>query len=95
MIGAPSVLIAGASSGIGATYADRFARRGHDLVLVARDGARMQALAAHPHREVDADINWLPADLSELAEVEARLCDDPAIGVLVNNTGANLSGRVR
>ena len=41
----PTVLITGASSGIGATYAARFARRGHDLVLVARDTARMEALA--------------------------------------------------
>ncbi|TIM25174.1 MAG: SDR family NAD(P)-dependent oxidoreductase, partial [Mesorhizobium sp.] len=37
----PSVLITGASTGIGAAYAERFARRGHDLVLVARDMARM------------------------------------------------------
>jgi short-subunit dehydrogenase len=41
----PSVLITGASTGIGAVYADRFARRGHDLVLVARDRARMEKLA--------------------------------------------------
>ena len=40
----PSVLITGASTGIGAVYADRFARRGHDLVLVARDRARMEKL---------------------------------------------------
>jgi short-subunit dehydrogenase len=39
-------LITGALTGTGATYADRFARRGHDLVLVARDVARMEALAA-------------------------------------------------
>lgn len=41
----PAVLITGASSGIGATYAERFARRGYDLVLVARDGARLETLS--------------------------------------------------
>ena len=46
----PSVLITGASTGIGAVYADRFARRGHDLVLVARDRARMEALAERLRR---------------------------------------------
>ena len=45
----PTVLITGASTGIGATYADRFARRGHALVLVARDKSRMEALAAQLH----------------------------------------------
>ena len=59
----PSVLITGASSGIGATYADRFARRGHDLVLVARDGARMETLAAKLRQETGVAIDILPADL--------------------------------
>ena len=92
----PSVLITGASSGIGATYADRFARRGHDLVLVARDGARMKALAADLQAETGVAIDVLPADLTNLAElavVEARLRDDTKIGVLVNNAGASLGGR--
>lgn len=96
MTGKPSVLITGASSGIGATYADRFARRGHDLVLVARDGARMKALAADLHRETGVAVDVMPADLTNLAElavVEARLRDDPTIGVLVNNAGASLGGR--
>src|ERR1700730_1212875 len=91
----PSVLITGASSGIGAIYADRFARRGHDLVLVARDGARMEVLAEKLRREAGVAVDILPADLTDLGElvqVEARLRDDGRIGVLVNNAGASAAG---
>ncbi|GLH80198.1 SDR family oxidoreductase [Bradyrhizobium sp. SSBR45G] len=91
----PVVLITGASSGIGATYADRFARRGHDLVLVARDKARMETLAARLRAETGVAIDVLQADLTnpaELAMVETRLRDDRRIGVLVNNAGAALGG---
>lgn len=92
----PAILITGASTGIGATYADRFARRGHDLVLVARDAARMEALAAKLRAETGVSIDILPADLTradEIAAVEARLRDDDRIGTLVNNAGAGLGGR--
>lgn len=90
-----TVLITGASTGIGAAYAERFAARGHDLVLVARDIARLEALAARlrEHHAVSVDI--LPADLTQsadLAAVEARLRDDASIGTLVNNAGAAQSG---
>jgi len=91
----PSVLITGASSGIGATYADRFARRGHDLVLVARDAARMEALAERLRKETGVAIEVSPADLTrteDLETVAARLRADERIGVLVNNAGASLSG---
>lgn len=91
----PSVLITGASSGIGATYADRFARRGHDLVLVARDQARMVTLATELREETGVAIDVLAADLTnrdDLAKVESRLREDREIGILINNAGAALAG---
>jgi short-subunit dehydrogenase len=91
----PAVLVTGASTGIGAAYADRLARRGHDLVLVARDEARMHALATRLEQETDATIDILKADLtsaSDLALVEKRLREDDRIGVLVNNAGAAAQG---
>lgn len=91
----PTVLITGASTGIGAVYAERFAKRGHDLVLVARDQARLDALAARLRSEHDVTVDVIPADLTQLADlstVENRLREDARIGILVNNAGAALSG---
>ena len=90
-----SVLITGASSGIGATYAERFARRGHDLVLVARDNARLEALAIHLRQQYPVAVDVLQADLTQpgdLEVVEARLRDDSSIGILINNAGIAQSG---
>ncbi len=90
-----TVLITGASTGIGAIYADRFARRGHDLVLVARDKARLETLAARLREETGAAVDTLPADLTQpgdLAAVETRLREDARIETLINNAGAALSG---
>jgi len=91
----PTVLITGASSGIGATYAERFARRGHDLVLVARDKSRLDALAARLRQDTCVSVDVLQADLtqtSDLNSVEKRLRDDARIGILINNAGAAQSG---
>ena len=86
----PTVFITGASSGIGATYAERFARRGHDLVLVARDKARLDALAARLRQESNVAVDVLQADLTstaDLSALETRLRDDARIGILINNAG--------
>jgi len=91
----PSVLITGASSGIGAVYADRFARRGHNLVLVARDRARMQKLADRLRKDTGVTVDVLQADLTDdgdLALVESRLRDNSRIGILVNNAGMSAAG---
>lgn len=95
MAASPSVLITGASTGIGATYADRFARRGHDLTLVARDRKRMGALAARLRQETGVAVDIIQADLTQaadLAVVEARLRDDARIGILINNAGTAIGG---
>jgi short-subunit dehydrogenase len=91
----PSVLITGASTGIGAVYADRFARRGHDLVLVARDRSRMEELADRLRRETGVAVEVLRADLTDtqdLNQMETRLREDNRIGILVNNAGMSAAG---
>lgn len=85
-----TALITGASTGIGAVYADRLAKRGYDLVLVARNEARLRALAARLTEETGRSVTPLRADLSDkadLANVERVLREDQAITMLVNNAG--------
>jgi uncharacterized protein len=88
-------LITGASTGLGAVYADRLANRGHDLILVARDGARMEALAQQLRSATGRAVEVIAADLTaaeDLARVEHRLANDAAITMLVNNAGMSLNG---
>ena len=85
-----TALITGASSGIGAVYADRLARRGYDLILVARNQQRLSAVADKLRAETGRQVAVLPADLNEkagLAKVEALLRNDAGITMLVNNAG--------
>lgn len=88
-------LITGASSGIGSVYADRLARRGHDLILVARDVARLNSVAECIRVAAGVTVEVLSADLtvrSELASLESRLRADEAISILVNNAGILVNG---
>lgn len=91
----PKALITGASTGIGAVYAERLARRGYDLILVARDRERLQALAQRLQADTGRRVEVCRADLLEradLLQVERLLLDDPDIAWLVNNAGIAGSG---
>ena len=85
-----TALITGASSGIGALYADRLARRGYDLILVARNRERLEALARKLTDETGRSVEIVAADLgdkADLARIEALLKSDASITLLVNNAG--------
>lgn len=90
-----TALVTGASSGIGAVYADRLAHRGYDLVLVARDVGRLEALASRLREETGRRIEVLPADLADpvqLGTIEQRVASDDSLTLLVNNAGISLEG---
>jgi len=92
--GQGTALITGASAGIGSVYADRLARRRYDLVLVARDEAKLNALASRLRDETGVRVEVLSADLADAVDtrkVEARLQADD-ITMLVNNAGVAMSG---
>ncbi len=85
-----TALITGASSGIGAVYADRLARRGYDLILVARNAKRLSTLARRIENESGRSVETVAADLTaaeDLHRVEDILRTNPRISLLVNNAG--------
>lgn len=91
----PVALVTGASSGIGAIYAERLARSGYDLIITARDEARLGSLADRLGASHGAKVSVLPADLSkpdDLARVADRIASDSSISLLINNAGMAVLG---
>ena len=85
-----TALVTGASAGIGAIYADRLAKRGYNLILVARDAKRLAILAQRLRSSTGRSVDTVAADLNDkkdLAKVEAILRANADITLLVNNAG--------
>lgn len=85
-----TAVVTGASTGIGAIYADRLARRGYDLILIARNRARLDEIAGLISDRSQQAVEVVAADLTnrgDLARVEEALTRDASITMLVNNAG--------
>jgi hypothetical protein len=86
----PLALVTGASSGIGAAYAQRFAKDGFDLIVVARRTERLKELSDRLQKQYGVDVEVLTADLTvskDIARVTSRIEGSPGLERLVNNAG--------
>ncbi len=85
-----TALITGASTGIGAVYAERLAKRGYDLILVAHSRERLVSLAGRIANETGRSVEIIDADLNDptsRARVETKLKEDASVTLLVNHAG--------
>ncbi len=88
--------VTGASSGLGAAFAEALARRGFDLVIVARRRARLETLADGLRNRYEVAVQVRVADLTQatdLQAIESHVASDAALTVLVNNAGLGTIGR--
>jgi len=86
----PRALVTGASSGLGAAFAERLAQDGYDLIVVARRRDRLESLAEQLNSKYHSNVEIIVADLSksdDLLTVEKRIAADNKLEMLVNNAG--------
>ena len=88
-----TILITGASDGIGAVYADRFARRGANLILVARRAEKLEALAARLRADGGVSVEVIAADLSQSKRGCVTMTRSPAWSTMPASPGSRLLSR--
>src|SRR5215210_9247068 len=91
----PLAIVTGASAGIGRVFCERLASRGHDLMAVARDGNRLEALKRELEERYGIQVEVFPADLTIDTDVRlliARITQSPQLALLVNNAGFGTRG---
>jgi short-subunit dehydrogenase len=91
----PLAIVTGASAGIGRVFCERLASRGHDLLVVARDGNRLEALKRELEERHPVQVEVFPADLTIDTDVSlliARITQSPQLALLVNNAGFGTRG---
>jgi uncharacterized protein len=91
----PLALVTGASAGIGKEFCERLAARGYDLIAVARDGNRLEALKRELEQRHGIAVEVFPADLTidtDVSLVAERLTRSPRLALLVNNAGFGTRG---
>lgn len=92
-----TAVVTGASAGMGKLFADRLAKRGYNLILVARRADRLEAIAKELTSQYGVSVQTLVADLgaaSDLDRVVKAISDDESITLLLNNAGTSTLGSV-
>lgn len=91
----PLAVITGASAGIGRVFCERLAARAYDLLAVARDGNRLEALKRELEERYRIQVEVFPADLTidtDVSLLVARITQSPQLTLLVNNAGFGTRG---
>lgn len=91
----PLAVVTGATAGIGKEFCERLAARGHDLIVVARDGNRLEALKLDLEQRHGVAVEAFPADLTidiDVSLLAERMTRSPLLALLVNNAGFGTRG---
>jgi short-subunit dehydrogenase len=93
----PLAVVTGASAGIGKEFAERLAARGYDLLVVARDAARLEVLKRELESRHGVSVDVFPADLTlddDVTRLVGLVAGSPSLRLLVNNAGFGTRGTI-